>query len=257
MGCMFLTGIASSFANEDGPFKSVAMAVTIILALIAFGSIIMSSVRFLRLMRAPEKRAGNTNNFLNGMFSLWPKSAKYLDIRDNLDERPICEGLVEYRAVLRDYLSKKESGSLVLTKIGLTIAIVLISVPVITWIMILYQAFGTTEKLPNAWLLVVSSTATGGLGMAIALVILKHVNNEREYLIDIQDRILNYSELAVFFQSSDVPESIKLELLRSFLKSMHIRSKTISIGPQLSDGNIDGETKFLETFVSALKGASN
>jgi hypothetical protein len=64
-----------------------------------------------------------------------------------------------------------------------------ISVPVVTWIVIIYRTFGMTEKLPNSWLLVVSRTATGGLGMAVAVVILRDVNNDREHLTEIQDCI--------------------------------------------------------------------
>lgn len=146
----------------------------------------------------------------------------YFDIEEDVDTRTLPMQLLEYRRRMRRLALSYERQRLNLTVGGVIVATLLLAVPVSTWGVILAQAFSKRETLPNAWLLVVSSTATGGLGLAIAVTMLRHVKNNQRPLAEIQERMFDALEAGIALNASDINGEQRAKSVDNVLKTLSL-----------------------------------
>lgn len=156
------------------------------------------------------------------------KSLRYFDVERSVDQRGLGEQLISYRKNLRMVALSYERQRLNLTRIAILIAVLLVSVPVITWAYMLSHAFEGASH-PNAWLVVFSSSTTGAIGLAIAVTILRHVKNSQRPLTEIQERMFDALEAGIAINAANIPENVQLRALENVLTTLSVlRSRQLA-----------------------------
>jgi hypothetical protein len=156
------------------------------------------------------------------------KAIRYLAVEAVIDQRDLGEQLIGYRKNLRMIALSYERQRLNLTRIAILIAVLLVSVPIVTWVYILAHAFDGI-LYPNAWKVVFSSSTTGAIGLAIAVTILRHVNNSQRALTEIQERMFDALEAGMAINAANIPENLRLRALENVLTTLSVlRSRQLA-----------------------------
>lgn len=147
----------------------------------------------------------------------------YLDVPMIAEKQDFAELLLAHERQLQRIALTYEKSRRNLSSIGITVAIASLAVPVATWTFILLDAFKAKEPMPNAWLLVASSTTSGALGLAIAVTLLRHLKNNQKPAAEVSERLLACIETGMAMNAIDAPPELKAKVkelaVTSFIKS--------------------------------------
>ncbi|MDQ8022185.1 MAG: hypothetical protein REI94_10115 [Moraxellaceae bacterium] len=185
-----------------------------------------------------------------------PIRTGYIDIPDQQEMRAFSELLLGHARQLRRITLSYERHRQNLTRIGVTIAIASLAVPVATWTVILQDAFSTKETMPNAWLLVVSSTATGALGLAISITLLRHLKNNQKPLAEMSQRLMLCMETNISLCSEDATKEQRAAALSKAIDAFVMPPSIASARPETPDQEAEGDKKLATTLLSMFKPSS-
>lgn len=181
----------------------------------------------------------------------------YIEIPDSFEHRTFGEHLITHSLQLRRIALSYEKQRQNLSRVGITVAIASLAVPVATWSVILLDAFSKTESMPNAWLLVVSSTTTGALGLAISVTLLRHIKNNQKPLAEISQRLLLCIETNIAISSTDGTAEIRNKTFSSALESFVRPPSIASATHQDSSRETESDNKLATTIMAMLKPSTN
>lgn len=137
----------------------------------------------------------------------------FLDIPTIDREESFVQNLRNHCLQLRKIALSYERYRQNLTRIGVSIGLASLTVPIATWSVIFLDAFKKESVMPNAWLLVVSSTTAGFLGLSIAITLLKHLKSNQQPLSEISNRLLISVETLISTTSHSSSEEFKTSLV--------------------------------------------
>lgn len=182
-------------------------------------------------------------------------SNEYIEVSSMPDKRCFTELLLDYSRQLQRIAYSYEKQRQKLTKIGVTVGIASLTVPIATWIVILLDAFSEKESMPNAWLLVVSSSTTGLLGLAISVTLLRHLKNNQKPHGEISRRLMLCIETNIAINASDGSQEVRdkafATALISFVQTPSLAA-TSKLG-QEDDNDKDNDSKLIASFLSFLR----
>jgi len=177
----------------------------------------------------------------------------YIDVPESSKPRPFGEQLLEHASQLRRIALSYEKHRQNLTRIGVTVAIASLAVPVATWVVILQNAFSEKEAMPNAWLLVVSSTTTGALGLAISVTLLRHLKNNQKPLAEISQRLMLCIEANIAISSTDGTPEVRSSILASAFSAFVRPPSIASTQFDLNEHETEDDRKLAASLLTILK----